>query len=191
MHRVNHINKKTGVTYVYESASYWDKEKKQARNKQVCIGKIDPVNGEFIPSKRLSSEQAAVKNTTVTASAQIIGPSMILDKITTQLSLDKILKSCFPETYQQILMMAYYLVIDGRALSHCATWCRSHAPLMEQSLTSQRISEILHTITLKEKQIFLTKWMKTILEEDYLCYDITSVSSYSEFNEYIKYYSNS
>lgn len=187
MHRVNHINKKTGVTYVYESASYWDKQKKQARNKQVCIGKIDPVNGEFIPSKRLSSEQAAVKSTTVTASAQIIGPSIILDKITTQLNLDKILKSCFPETHQQILMMAYYLVIDGRALSHCATWCRSHAPLMEQSLTSQRISEMLHTITLKEKQMFLTKWMKTILEEDYLCYDITSVSSYSEFNEYIKY----
>lgn len=29
--------------------------------------------------------------------------------------------------------------------------------------------------------------MKKILEDDYLCYDITSVSSYSELNEYIKY----
>ena len=55
--RVHHVNKTTGVTYVYESVSYWDKEKKQSRNKQVCIGKLNPINGEFIPSKRLAPEQ--------------------------------------------------------------------------------------------------------------------------------------
>ena len=41
--RVHHLNKKTGVTYVYEAVSVWNKELKQARNKQVCVGKIDPV----------------------------------------------------------------------------------------------------------------------------------------------------
>ncbi|GAB6275525.1 MAG: hypothetical protein SAMD01599839_00650 [Rectinema sp.] len=25
--RINHLNKKTGVTYVYEEVSFWDKEK--------------------------------------------------------------------------------------------------------------------------------------------------------------------
>jgi len=35
-------NKKNGVTYVYESRGYWDKEKQQARNNRVCIGKLDP-----------------------------------------------------------------------------------------------------------------------------------------------------
>ena len=34
-------NKKNGVTYVYESIDYWDKEKKQSRSKRVCIGKRD------------------------------------------------------------------------------------------------------------------------------------------------------
>jgi transposase len=29
--------------------------------------------------------------------------------------------------------------------------------------------------------------MNKVLEDDFLCYDITSISSYSEFNEYIKY----
>ena len=51
-YRVNHVNKKTGVTYVYEAVSIWDKKKKQSRNKQVCVGKLDPVTGEFIPSNR-------------------------------------------------------------------------------------------------------------------------------------------
>ncbi|MEN6600028.1 MAG: hypothetical protein ABFC21_06415, partial [Rectinema sp.] len=35
-YRVNHLDKKTGVTYVYESSSFWDKELKQSRNRQVC-----------------------------------------------------------------------------------------------------------------------------------------------------------
>ncbi len=66
-YRVNHLDKKTGVTYVYEAVSYWDKEKKQPRNTQVCIGKIDPKTGEFIPSKRLSQKQAAIRDPEVTA----------------------------------------------------------------------------------------------------------------------------
>ena len=43
-------NKKTGTTYVYESESYWDKEKKQPRNKRRLIGKIDPETGEVVPT---------------------------------------------------------------------------------------------------------------------------------------------
>ena len=43
-------NKKTGVTYVYESESYWDKEKQQPRNRKKLIGKIDPETGEIVPT---------------------------------------------------------------------------------------------------------------------------------------------
>ena len=185
-YRVNHINKKTGITYVYESVSCWDKEKKQSRNKQMCIGKLDPVSGKLIPSKRLKPEQPIAKNETITASAEIVGPSIILDAITKQLGLEGLLKSCFPQEYRQIQVMAYYLASQGGALSHCGTWCKSHAPSIE-TLTSQRISEILSSISLDKKQTFFTKWMNKILEDDYLCYDITSISSYSELNEYIKY----
>ena len=45
-------NKKNGVTYVYESTGYWNKEKQQARNTRKCIGKLDPVTGNLIPSKK-------------------------------------------------------------------------------------------------------------------------------------------
>ncbi len=46
-----------GTTYVYEIISnVWDPGKKQSRNKQVCIGKIDPDTGELIPSRRLLKE---------------------------------------------------------------------------------------------------------------------------------------
>ena len=184
---LNHLNKKTGVTYVYESVSFWDKEKKQSRNKQVCIGKLDPITNKFIPSKRLTPALAAIRDPEVTAFAEIVGPSTILDAITERLGLRSLLRSCFPEEHLQILMMAYYLVAQGGPLSGCKAWCKSHAPSIEASISSQRISEVLRSISLDRKQTFLNKWMHKIFENDYLCYDITSISSYSELNEYIKY----
>ena len=186
-YRVHQTNKKTGVTYVYEAISVWDKEKKQSRNKQVCIGKLDPVNGELISSRRLATKTVAANDPSVTASAEVVGPLIILNSITEQLGLGKLLKSCFPEYYQQILMMSYYLTFKGEALSHCESWCKSHAPALAESLASQRVSEILESMNTDAKQTFLSRWMKKVLEDDYLCYDITSISSYSELNEYIKY----
>jgi transposase len=167
--------------------SYWDKKKRQARNKKVCVGKLDPISGEFTPSKRLAPEQAAARDPAVTASAEIVGPSIILDAVTDRLGLGSLLKSCFPKAHRQILTMAYYLTAQGGALSHCEVWCKSHVPSLEESLSSQRISELLSSISIDEKQTFFNKWMNKVLEDDYLCYDITSISSYSEFNEFIKY----
>jgi len=186
-YRVNHYDKKSGITYVYEAISFWDKEKKRPANKQVCIGKIDKDSGEFIPSKRLDDKQAAIRDPEVTAGVQIIGPAMILDKITKELGIDKLLKKCASETFSQLLTMAYYLVAKGNALSHCESWCKGHANPLNSILTSQRISELLKKQTEDERQTFFTKWCEKISENDYLCYDITSISSYSELNEYVKY----
>lgn len=47
---IKKINKQTGVTYVYESESYWDKEKKQPRSRRKLIGKIDAETGEIVPT---------------------------------------------------------------------------------------------------------------------------------------------
>lgn len=47
---IKQLNKKTGVTYVYESESYWDKEKRQPRSRRRLIGKIDDETGEIVPT---------------------------------------------------------------------------------------------------------------------------------------------
>ena len=49
---IRQTNKKTGVTYVYDSHSYWDKEKKQHRSDRKLIGKIDPETGEIVPTRK-------------------------------------------------------------------------------------------------------------------------------------------
>ena len=47
---IKKYNKENGTTYVYESVSYWDKEKQQPRSKRKLIGKLDPVTGEIVPT---------------------------------------------------------------------------------------------------------------------------------------------
>lgn len=186
-YRIQRINKSSGITYVYEVESYWDKSRKQSRNKQVCIGKLDSITGKFVSSKRLSPAQAAVRDPVVTATAEIVGPSIILNFISERLGLPKLLKMCFPAHHSQILSMAYYLTSQGGPLSHCESWSQNHSHPYDQPLKSQRISEILTSITINEKQAFFSRWMNQSLENDHICYDITSVSSYAKCNEYIKY----
>lgn len=43
-------DKRTGITYAYESKAVWDKEKKQSRAHRRLIGKVDPDSGEIIPT---------------------------------------------------------------------------------------------------------------------------------------------
>ena len=42
-------DKRSGTVYVYESESYWDKEKGQPRNKRKLIGKLDEA-GNIVPT---------------------------------------------------------------------------------------------------------------------------------------------
>lgn len=47
---IHQYDKRSGITYAYESHSYWDKEKKTSRAKRTLIGRVDPESGEIIPT---------------------------------------------------------------------------------------------------------------------------------------------
>ncbi len=63
-------DKRTGITYVYESESYWDKEKKQPRSRRHLIGRIDEETGEIVPTdgrgrKRKDQKRKEFEDTTL------------------------------------------------------------------------------------------------------------------------------
>ena len=41
---------RSGITYAYESKSYWDKEKRQSRAKRTLIGRVDERTGGIVPT---------------------------------------------------------------------------------------------------------------------------------------------
>jgi hypothetical protein len=49
---IDHYDKRSKLTYVYESKSYWDKTKKQPRSHRTLIGKRDPNTNQITPTNR-------------------------------------------------------------------------------------------------------------------------------------------
>ncbi|MEW9677787.1 hypothetical protein ABRT01_16745 [Lentibacillus sp. L22] len=43
-------DKRSGITYAYESISYWDKNKQQSRSKRTLIGRVDSKTGKIVPT---------------------------------------------------------------------------------------------------------------------------------------------
>ncbi|MBO6298377.1 MAG: hypothetical protein J6N53_05975 [Lachnospiraceae bacterium] len=60
---IKQYHKDTDTTYVYESESYWDPEKKQARSRRKVVGKLDPVTGEIIPTGKRGRKKKDVTAT--------------------------------------------------------------------------------------------------------------------------------
>ena len=75
MATIYQTNKKTGITYVVESQSYWDKEKQQPRSHRTIIGKIDPDTGEIVPTKKYNREKKAPSSSKASSSGSSAGPS--------------------------------------------------------------------------------------------------------------------
>jgi len=43
-------DKRSGITYAYESISYWDSEKKMSKAKRTLIGRVNPETKEIMPT---------------------------------------------------------------------------------------------------------------------------------------------
>jgi transposase len=185
--RAYHHNKKTGVTYVYSVESYWDKEKKAPRNKQTCIGKLDPATGEINPSSRKRKESAkGLANDDFSVSAKVTGPYSLLSTVAQETGLESCVKKAFPELHNEIMSMVHFIAHKGLPLSRCESWSQTHLHPAAEAICSQRISEWLAKINEGGRQRFFSLWMAKMAAADCLCYDITSVSSYATANEYVR-----
>ena len=185
MSRVFLKNKITGVTYVYECVSFWDKAKKKPGSKRTCIGKLDPVTGELISSKRLTSPIASIQSDQ-TASVKSVGAIQLLEDICHKLQVDKLIKSTFPEHCELILSLAYFQAMEKKPLSKIEHWTEIHSHPFGQFIDHRRVSELLPLITEDKQLLFFKKWAKLRMQEECLAYDITSISSYSQLNNMVR-----
>jgi len=184
-------NKNNQTTYVYESTAYWDKEKQQSRNTRVCIGKL--VNNVLVPNKqyKMHQELEQLKHTkpavaTVTDFIRkFYGATYLLGQISKRYGIIEDLTRCFPETYKQILSLAYFLVLEeNNPLSRFPRWAATH---VHPDGTSQSSSTLFQTISGDAIQRFFMLQTARWDEQEYLSFDISSVSSYEEILNQIKY----
>ena len=196
---VHQKDKRSGITYAYESISYWDKEKKQSRAKRTLIGRVNEETGEIVPTRgtnRAKAAQSAAEELlpkrgpvpTTEVSRQFYGATYLLDAIGEKIGIEKDLKACFPNRYKQMLSLAYYLILESdNPLSRFTKWSSLHQHPYGKEITSQRSSELFASITEEERYRFFRLQANRRCEKEYWAYDITSVSSYSECLRQVKY----
>jgi len=193
---VYQTNKKTGVTYAYESVSYWDKQKKQSRAKRKCIGRVDPDTKKIVPTHKKKTQavarQAKRGPVPITSMARnFYGATYLFDRIGQDTGVTEDLKTCFPDQYRQILSIAYYLILeDKNSLSRFPRWAALHRHPHGAVIPSQRSSEVFASITEEAKQHFFHLQGKRRVEKEYLAYDSTSISSYSKCLKQVRYGKN-
>lgn len=197
---ITQTDKRTGITYAYETTYYWDKEKKQSRKKSTIIGKVDPETGKIIPTRGRAKKKTeesvpeAVKPGPVPFSETrhlFYGATYLLEQFSEQLGLTADLRVCFPDHYKQLLSIAFYLILeDNNPLYRFEKWNHTHKHPFGRDIASPRSSELFAGIRDDQVQKFFRLQAKRRVEEEYWAYDSTSISSYSETLNQIQYGKN-
>jgi len=190
---VYQTNKQTGITYAYESISFWDKEKKQSRARRKCIGRVDPETKQIIPTRKKASATVAYKTQrgpvpVTRASRSYYGATYLFDRIGEKLGVTADLKTCFSKTYKQLLSIAYYLILeDKNPLSRFPRWAAIHKHPYGKPIPSQRSSDLFSSISEEARGHFFRLQGKRRVEQEYWAYDTTSISSYSKCLNQVRY----
>ncbi|QQA37545.1 IS1634 family transposase [Tuanshanicoccus lijuaniae] len=183
---------KNGTKYVYESTSYYDKEKKQARPKRKLIGKIDPVTGAIVPTqprgrKPKHVEKNDEKKTGGVRSIKSYGATYLLTELAKKMGVLSDLKEIFPDSYLELLTLMQYLILEpGNSIREFDQWQTKVETELTKDLSSKCVSELFATISEDDKQRFFHAQQQRYINEEYWVFDTTSISTYSDI-DYAKY----
>ena len=188
------VRQKVGdQTYLYESTSYRNDEGKP-RNKRIPIGKLDPVSGYPVykpdylermaengtPVISLAPEATFTVENIRNSSIKEHGAFYLFESLAESTGLLSSLKEAVPRYWQELFVLACYLVSSGDPFLYCESWIGDTECLPVGNMSSQRISELLFSLTSGQRELFYQSWCKIRSEQEYLALDITSVSSYSQ-----------
>ena len=164
------INQKIkGRIYLYKVESYWDKDKKKARQRRTYIGPKDRVRGSDV--KPLLSE-LTVKH---------YGNIALLEDIAEKTRLLTTLEKNFGADYREILALAWFQIMESDADYLFPYWLGEQHPEQVKMLYSSDISGLYERIGRNQKAMerFTGDWIANMQPIEGIYYDITSFSSYS------------
>ena len=109
--------------------------------------------------------------------------------VSDKLGLTEILKSLFPESYQEILALAFYEITDASALYLFPYWLEEHSLPNVKKTHSTDISKLCDVLgrSQRERVEFVQKWIEHLKPIKRIFYDTTSISSYSTNIDFIEW----
>jgi transposase len=190
--RVIEIKAKNGTVYLYEDESYRDKEKGYSTHKRTCIGKKGadgkPIyNNYYRNREKMHALAAEVKKPNEVSGTTFVGETMILDKVTRDTGVSRVLAESFGESdAMKIIALSYYQICRGKALSNAEEWLEQRG-LRSLGLSSQRVSGLLGRLKEDKINTFFQLWAGEHAEKGNQLFDLTSVSTYGKRNPYAEY----
>ncbi len=109
--------------------------------------------------------------------------------IAKELQLDTILEESFGTEMTRQIMAAGVFFAAGApgGFTNIDHFTQRNMCFTGEILTSQKLSELYSNLYRSERMSFFRKWISKNLENDYACYDVTSISNYSELMPIIAY----
>lgn len=194
------IQKVGEYQYIYLAEGYRN-EDGNPRQKRRSIGKINLETGakvykpEYLAELRQQGVILAVSNIEEMFTLEDIHKSEVLSyglftlfkTIANKNGLAEALLASFPQSWEEIFMLACYMISSGDPLMYCSEWLSSTISYDVGTMKSQRISELLVKITSEQRSEFYRSWYLAHQENEYLALDITSESSYSKLIEEVEW----
>jgi transposase len=174
------IKQKIGKNvYLYEATPYWDKNKKQARQKRVYLGKECPETGSPLTPRKDKKPQSVCD----------YGHLYTVQKIAAQLGLIEVLMKNFPDHWEEVLHLAFYRLLENKPFYLQKLWAESTSPNQAIAMSSQYISKLLQKIGVDSNSRFgfFEDWIKKQNKSKCLFLDITSLSSYSQQIDFVEW----
>ncbi len=186
--------------YLYDSISYRD-ENGKPQNTRKLVGKIDPESGQPVYKPEYIERMAQQGVTLVSyqpppsytvdqireSDVRSYGAFYLYQALARRTGLINTLETVFPSCWQQIFMLACYLVSTGDPALYLEDWLAGTEGLPVGSMASQRVSELLARLQEHERRSFYQKWAACRSEQEYLALDITSISSYSSLIDAVEW----
>jgi transposase len=98
------------------------------------------------------------------------------------------LQKRFGKKTNEIIAVAAFMIREGNAMDGIDDWQEKNLiPGLHKLLTSQSCSKLFKSLDLQSTDRFFIDWVKKALEDDTVCYDVTSVSSYSKLIPDVEY----
>lgn len=164
--------------YIQYVVRAYRNEKGQPTNQRVSIGKLDPETGLMIPNRRyheIFGGQAISHGPTLIRSS---GSYAAFRGVVQASGIEKYVKKHFTDRAESLLSVAHYMLLEGNVMYYLDDWKEDHITFSRDVLSSNKISGLFAGITEAERLRFFNDWMKQKGEEEYLAYDVTSISSY-------------
>lgn len=181
-------NKKNGVTYLYEDRAFWNSEKKRGEHKRKCIGRLDNEGREVFNDYYLNRAAASSESEkdTVVSKTTLMGQNLIVDSVIKACGIKAPLKEALGEDdCDKVLQLAGYSLCEGKALCRAESWLNDRG-FNGSMLCSQRISDLLKSISDDRRNAFFKAWLKKQSRNKALLFDISSISSYCRNNIYVE-----